>query len=153
MQQNLTLGTQLTNSYQTAIAQPLKSTTKSTSSKPLHDTTITITLTKDILKDQWSPALTIKTALLSLQALLCAPEPTDPQDAQVAKMYMRDKAEFDKTAKFWTEMYASTKMNGKKEECISRVCEMGFDRGSAEKALVKHSWDESAAVNELLGGM
>lgn len=107
----------------------------------------------DILKDQWSPALTIKTALLSLQALLCSPEPTDPQDAQVAKMYMKDKAEFDKTAKFWTEMYASTKMNGTKEGCIARVCEMGFDRGSAEKALVKHSWDESAAVNELLGGM
>jgi ubiquitin-protein ligase len=33
----------------------------------------------DILKDQWSPALTMKTALLSLQALLCAAEPSDPQ--------------------------------------------------------------------------
>ena len=30
---------------------------------------------QDILKDQWSPALTIKTALLSLQALMCSPEP------------------------------------------------------------------------------
>merc|ERR1719391_748627 len=29
----------------------------------------------DILKDEWSPALTIRTALLSLQALLSAPEP------------------------------------------------------------------------------
>jgi len=27
----------------------------------------------DILKDEWSPALTIKTALMSLQALMCAP--------------------------------------------------------------------------------
>ena len=35
----------------------------------------------DILKDQWSPALTIKTALLSLQALMCSPEPNDPQVA------------------------------------------------------------------------
>jgi len=33
----------------------------------------------DILKDQWSPALTLKTALLSLQALLSSPEPDDPQ--------------------------------------------------------------------------
>jgi ubiquitin-conjugating enzyme (huntingtin interacting protein 2) len=32
----------------------------------------------DILKDEWSPALTIRTALISLQALLCAPEPDDP---------------------------------------------------------------------------
>jgi len=38
----------------------------------------------DILKDEWSPALTIRTALLSLQALLCVPEPNDPQDAVVA---------------------------------------------------------------------
>ncbi|CAD7695636.1 unnamed protein product [Ostreobium quekettii] len=33
----------------------------------------------DILKDQWSPALTIKTALLSLQALLSSPQADDPQ--------------------------------------------------------------------------
>ena len=41
----------------------------------------------DILKDQWSPALTLKTALLSLQALLCAPEPSDPQDAEVTLFF------------------------------------------------------------------
>lgn len=34
----------------------------------------------DILKDQWTPALTLKTALLSLQSLLASPEPSDPQD-------------------------------------------------------------------------
>jgi ubiquitin-conjugating enzyme (huntingtin interacting protein 2) len=39
----------------------------------------------DILKDQWSPALTLKTALLSLQALLSMPAPDDPQDAVVAQ--------------------------------------------------------------------
>jgi ubiquitin-conjugating enzyme (huntingtin interacting protein 2) len=46
----------------------------------------------DILKNEWSPALSIRTALLSLQALLCSPEPgilpfiipDDPQDAVVA---------------------------------------------------------------------
>ena len=36
----------------------------------------------DILKDQWSPALTLKTALLSLQALLSSPQPDDPQVRQ-----------------------------------------------------------------------
>jgi len=94
--------------------------------------------------------LTIKTALLSLQALLCSPEPTDPQDAEVAKMYMNDRPTFDNTAKFWTETYAK---ESNQEDIISRVCEMGFDRKSAKKALQKHKWDESAAVNELLGGM
>ena len=104
---------------------------------------------QDILKDQWSPALTIKTALLSLQALMCSAEPGDPQDAEVAKMYMNNRAEFDRTAKFWTESYAKP---SSKEDAVSRVCEMGFDRESARKALEKHNWDESAAVNALLGG-
>ena len=44
----------------------------------------------DILKNEWTPALTIRTALISLQALMCAPVPDDPQDAQVASQYMRD---------------------------------------------------------------
>lgn len=104
----------------------------------------------DILKDQWSPALTIKTALLSLQALLCSPEPGDPQDAEVAKMYLNDRDNFNQTAKFWTETYAK---ETNQEDAIQRVCDMGFDRVSAKKALEKHGWDESAAVNELLGGI
>ena len=105
---------------------------------------------QDILKDQWSPALTIKTALLSLQALLCSPEPGDPQDAEVAKMYLNDRPNFDQTAKFWTETYAK---ETNQEEAIARVSDMGFDRDSAKKALEKHGWDESAAVNELLEGI
>lgn len=56
-----------------------------------------------------SPALTIKTALVSLQALLSAPEPNDPQDAQVAGQYLKDKDTFDKTAREWTKMYATNK--------------------------------------------
>jgi ubiquitin-conjugating enzyme (huntingtin interacting protein 2) len=102
----------------------------------------------DILKDQWSPALTIKTALLSLQALLCSPEPGDPQDAQVAKMYKTARAEFDRTARFWTESYAKPTS---KEDAINRVCEMGFPREQAQKALEDAKWDESAAVATLLG--
>ena len=107
--------------------------------------------TKDILKDQWSPALTIKTAMLSLQALLCSPEASDPQDAIVARMYLDNKPEFDRTAQQWVQMYATPKSEASKCEAIDRVCEMGFDRDSARRALEKHKWDESAAVNALLG--
>ena len=53
----------------------------------------------DILKDQWSPALTLKTALISLQALLCTPEPSDPQDAEVANMYLSNHAQYVTQAK------------------------------------------------------
>jgi len=102
----------------------------------------------DILKDQWSPALTIKTALLSLRALLSSPEPNDPQDAEVAKMYIGDRKKFEKTAKFWTESYAK-EVNY--DVMIKGLEDMGFDKASAKKALEKHDWDESRAVNELLG--
>jgi ubiquitin-conjugating enzyme (huntingtin interacting protein 2) len=105
---------------------------------------------QDILKDQWSPALTIKTALLSLQALLCSPEPGDPQDAQVAKMYKSSRAEFDRTARFWTESFAKPTS---KEDAINRVCEMGFPREQAQKALEEAKWDENAAVAALLNAL
>jgi ubiquitin-conjugating enzyme (huntingtin interacting protein 2) len=65
-------------------------------------------------------------------------------------MYLEDRKKFDRTAKFWTETYASPKS---REDAIARVCDMGFDAASARKALEKHNWDESAAVNALLGGL
>ena len=61
----------------------------------------------DILKDAWSPVLTLKSTLISLQSLLCSPEPNDPQDAEVAKHYMTSRSSFDETARFWAQTYAS----------------------------------------------
>lgn len=52
------------------------------------------------MKDQWSPALTMKTAMISLQALLCTPEPNDPQDAEVANMYLSNREQFNSTARY-----------------------------------------------------
>merc|ERR1711982_244404 len=42
----------------------------------------------DVLKDKWSPALQIRTVLLSIQALLSVPEPTDPLDTTVADHFI-----------------------------------------------------------------
>jgi len=108
----------------------------------------------DILKDQWSPALTIKTALLSLQALLCSPEPDDPQDAQVAQMYLNDQATFKQTAKFWTETYARPRDAGADAEdaAVGRLVEMGFSRDQCVRALADAKGDENVAVNALLSG-
>jgi hypothetical protein len=39
----------------------------------------------DILKDKWSPALQIRTVLLSIQALLSAPNPDDPLANDIAQ--------------------------------------------------------------------
>lgn len=68
----------------------------------------------DILKNAWSPVITLKSALISLQALLQSPEPNDPQDAEVAQHYLRDRESFNKTAALWTRLYASETSNGQK---------------------------------------
>ena len=60
----------------------------------------------DILKSAWSPVLTLKSTLISLQSLLCSPEPSDPQDAEVAKHYMTSRASFEETARYWAQIYA-----------------------------------------------
>lgn len=54
----------------------------------------------------WSPVLTIKSALLSLQSLLSTPEPKDPQDAEVANMLIRRPKEFERVAQEWATLYA-----------------------------------------------
>lgn len=106
----------------------------------------------DILKDAWSPALTIKTALLSIQALLSAAEPTDPQDAEVAKMYLNDHTQFLKTARFWTESYAKPKDAGD-DAALSRLMDMGFPSEKAKAALQATNGDENAAIEHLISTM
>lgn len=50
--------------------------------------------------------MTLRTVLLSLQALLSAAEPDDPQDAVVAKQYKEHPELFRQTATHWTFVYA-----------------------------------------------
>jgi ubiquitin-conjugating enzyme (huntingtin interacting protein 2) len=105
----------------------------------------------DVLGKEWSPALTIRTALLSIQALLSAPEPSDPQDAEVAEMYKNKPEEFVQTAKYWTETFAK-KNQGEDDGKVSQLVEMGFSADDARKALIANAWDETLALNSLLGG-
>merc|ERR1712130_876858 len=60
----------------------------------------------DILKDKWSPALQIRTVLLSIQALLSAPNPDDPLANDVAELWKLNEPEALKNAKEWTRKYA-----------------------------------------------
>lgn len=59
-----------------------------------------------IAADNWSPALQIRTILLSIQALLGAPNPDDPLAADVAKSWKEDEKAAIETAKEWTKKYA-----------------------------------------------
>merc|ERR1712060_700902 len=102
----------------------------------------------DILKNEWSPALTIRTALISLQALMSAPEPDDPQDAVVAKQYKEDVNQFKATAKYWTETYAAP--DPQYEGKVNKLMEMGFDKERCEEALKRNGNDQNQALDWLL---
>ncbi|XP_008801125.1 ubiquitin-conjugating enzyme E2 27 isoform X2 [Phoenix dactylifera] len=105
----------------------------------------------DILKDQWSPALTLKTALLSLQALLSAPEPDDPQDAVVAQQYLRQYPTFVATARYWTEAFAKRTLVGI-EEKVQKLVEMGFSEDLVRNTLESVNGDENLALEKLCSG-
>ncbi|KAL7409603.1 ubiquitin-conjugating enzyme/RWD-like protein [Mrakia frigida] len=99
----------------------------------------------DILKDQWSPVLTLKSTLISLQSLLCSPEPSDPQDAEVAKHYLTSRESFNSTARYWAQAYAGAPtaaggvggatglVGGKKEKGDDAIALAGLDKAEVMK--------------------
>ncbi|AET40442.1 E2 ubiquitin-conjugating protein UBC1 Ecym_6038 [Eremothecium cymbalariae DBVPG len=97
----------------------------------------------DILKNSWSPVLTLKTSLISLQALLQSPEPNDPQDAEVAKHYLSDRSSFDKTAALWTKTYASgetgndeeAQLYGIDKSLVDSMVNQGFSKDKVVEVL------------------
>lgn len=104
----------------------------------------------DILKDQWAAALTLRTVLLSIQALLSAAEPNDPQDAVVAKQYRESPQLFTMTARHWTNIYAGGpftvwEFNNK----IQRLLDMGIDEHQARVALSTYDWEIERATEQL----
>ncbi|CCX32307.1 ubiquitin-conjugating enzyme/RWD-like protein [Pyronema domesticum] len=128
----------------------------------------------DTLATKWTPVLTIKTALLSLQSLLAAPEPTDPQDAEVAKQMLEHPAEYREKAAQWARLYANADsasiseeerqrrlLDGYLPEVVDHFEQMGFDKVAVVNALravgaekgERISEDKAGRVVERLCGM
>jgi ubiquitin-conjugating enzyme E2 D/E len=61
----------------------------------------------DILKSQWSPALTISHVLLSLQSLLDSPNPDDPLDSVKATLLREDPKAYHAAAVATTAQHAA----------------------------------------------
>lgn len=62
----------------------------------------------DILKDKWSPALTISKVLLCICSLMDDPNPEDPLEPDIALLLKTDKMSHDINARNCTLMYACT---------------------------------------------
>lgn len=60
----------------------------------------------DVLKDNWSPALTITKILISICSLLDDPNPDDPLVPEIARQYKDNRAAYDITARTWTMDFA-----------------------------------------------
>ncbi|XP_045101653.1 ubiquitin-conjugating enzyme E2 E1-like [Portunus trituberculatus] len=61
----------------------------------------------DILKDNWSPALTISKVLLSICSLLTDCNPADPLVGSIATQFLQNREEHDRIARLWTKRYAT----------------------------------------------
>ena len=60
----------------------------------------------DILKDQWSPALTLGKTLLSVSSLLYCPNSNDPLNLDAGDYHKNDIDQFNLKAKEYTEKFA-----------------------------------------------
>ena len=60
----------------------------------------------DILKDNWSPALTISKVLLCICSLLDDPNPDDPLVPDIAELFNSDRDAYNKKAQETTMIYA-----------------------------------------------
>jgi ubiquitin-conjugating enzyme E2 D/E len=61
----------------------------------------------DILKEEWPPAVTIAKAMLCIQSLLNEPNADTPLVPEIGRQYKTDRELYDRTAREWTQSFAS----------------------------------------------
>ncbi|KAF2238607.1 ubiquitin-conjugating enzyme E2-24 kDa [Viridothelium virens] len=103
----------------------------------------------DTLANAWSPVLTIKSALISLQSLLSTPEPKDPQDAEVAGMLIRNPKEFEHVAREWAIKYAGAPRKeiaegsgGSNAESLKKKAQLNKEKEEKAKMAAYHGYNK-----------
>lgn len=104
----------------------------------------------DILKNEWCPALRLRTAIISVQALMSAPVPEEPQDAVVAHQYLNNIEEFNQKAKLWVKLYANSEPETNLQNQMEELLKMGFEEKDARQALKDNDNDLDKAINSLI---
>eukprot|EP00435_Cladocopium_sp_Y103_P063269 s103_g24.t2 len=84
----------------------------------------------DILSDQWTAALTMRTLLLSVVMLLAAPEPQDPVNVEAAALHLNHPELFAEKARLWTRTYALPEPPSLRDLGISTKRRLGRSAGS-----------------------
>ena len=59
-----------------------------------------------VSQDKWSPALQIRTVLISIQALMSAPNPDDPLNNEAAEHWKKNEKEALDMARSWNREHA-----------------------------------------------
>ena len=95
--------------------------------------------------------MTLRTVMLSVQALISAPVPDDPQDAVVASQYKENREEFKQTAHYWAHKYAGASEHNvaSYEGLVNEMVAKGYSEEDAVKSLSKNNFDLQAAIKEL----
>jgi len=104
----------------------------------------------DTLSTNWSPVLTLKSALIMLQSLLSSPEPKDPQDAEVAAMLLKNPEEFDHRAREWAHRYAGAPLpdtsagsGGAPAEGVKKIRHHRKDREQRARTSEYHGYNKN----------
>lgn len=99
----------------------------------------------DTLGTAWSPVLTLKSGLISLQGLLASPEPKDPQDAEVASMMIKDPKGYEFQARQWAVQYAGAPQKNDAESSGDPTAEQ-LKKGMQEGRNTKEDREAAAYV-------